>query len=507
MIRIGAALALLVAALLLAEQAQYSSLWGARGEKWTPAGRLPDFSYAGYHRGDRGLPAVDMKRAVSVHDFGAAGDGETDDSDAFLRALDSVERGVVYIPPGRYRITRIIEIRKPGIAIVGAGPTKTTLYFPTPLNEILPDMGQTTGGRPTSNYSWSGGFLWFRGDYSSETLAEIEGEARRGATSLQVSSPDRLRPRQWVEIYQHDDAENSLADYLYSGDPGSTNELEGRTTASIVVGVTRIEGNVIYFDRPLRFDVRSRWAPQVRRFEPAVTESGVEHLSFEFPNTEYKGHFTELGFNPIAFTRVANCWVRNVRIVNADSGLFIAGKFNTIRGIVFESERQPDAQRGSTGHHGIYFSDDDNFFEDFDYRTKFIHDISVSHCAGNVISDGKGVDLTFDHHKRAPYENLFTNIDAGLGSRLWMCGGGADLGKHCGAHGTFWNIRARTPLAYPPENFGPPSMNFVALSTNQVSVRDIEGKWFEAIPPGAIEPQNLYRAQLVLRQRRSGPRR
>ncbi len=506
--RIGVALTLLAAAtLLLAAQVQHSALWGARGEKWTPAGRLPDFSFAGYQRGDRAIPAPDMKSAVSVRDFGAVGDGERDDSDAFLNALASVGRGVIYVPPGRYRITKIIEIRKPGLVIVGAGPTKTTLYFPVPLENIRPNPGRTTGGRPTSNYSWSGGFFWFIGDYSADVLAEVRGDARRGDTTLTVSSTAQLRPRQWVEIFQRDDAEDSLAAHLYSEDPGPTGKLGGTTTASLVAAITAIDGNVIHIDRPLRFDVRARWAPRLRRFAPTVTEAGIEHLAFEFPNTPYAGHFTEAGFNAVAFTRVAHCWVRNVRVVNPDSGLFIAGKFNTVRGIVFESERPPDPERASAGHHGIYLSDDDNLFTDFDFRMKFIHDISLSHCGGNVISDGRGVDLTFDHHKRAPYENLFTNIDAGLGTRLWVSGGGEELGKHCGARGTFWNIRARNPLGYPPEAFGPPSMNLVAFTTAQPSLTEPEGRWFEAIPPGAIEPQNLYRAQLTRRQARHRPSR
>ncbi len=76
------------------------------------------------------------------------------------------------------------------------------------------------------------------------------------------------------------------------------------------------------------------------------------------------------------------------------------------------------------------------------------------------------------------------------------CGGGADLGKHCGARGTFWNIRAASPLSYPPADFGPPSMNLVALETARPSETNADGKWFEAIKPGEIQPQDLHAAQL-----------
>jgi hypothetical protein len=112
---------------------------------------------------------------------------------------------------------------------------------------------------------------------------------------------------------------------------------------------------------------------------------------------------------------------------------------------------------------------------------------------------GRGIDLCFDHHERAPMENLFTDIDAGAGTRLWSCGGGAALGKHCGARGTFWNIRAGRPQKYPPAGFGPASMNFVALQTDLPSETNPSGRWFEAISPGEIFPQDIHAAQLARR--------
>ena len=36
----------------------HSELWGKSGEKWSPQSRLPDFSLAGYHFGERPIPTV-----------------------------------------------------------------------------------------------------------------------------------------------------------------------------------------------------------------------------------------------------------------------------------------------------------------------------------------------------------------------------------------------------------------------------------------------------------------
>lgn len=47
---------------------------------------------------------------VNVKDFGAAGDGVTDDTKAIQKAVNSVGRGAAYIPEGRYLITSPIKL-------------------------------------------------------------------------------------------------------------------------------------------------------------------------------------------------------------------------------------------------------------------------------------------------------------------------------------------------------------------------------------------------------------
>jgi hypothetical protein len=45
----------------------YSELWGKDGEAWTAAGRLPDFSFAGYGRGEKEIPVY--KVGANVRDL------------------------------------------------------------------------------------------------------------------------------------------------------------------------------------------------------------------------------------------------------------------------------------------------------------------------------------------------------------------------------------------------------------------------------------------------------
>ena len=476
---------------------QYSHLWGRAGEKWSPESRLPDFSFAGYRSGEAPLPSI--RSVTSVREHGARGDGRTDDTQAFIRAVDATDRGDILIPRGRYLITDIIRIRKPHIVLRGAGPDKTVIYCPKGLEQVRPNMGKTTSGRPTSNYSWSGGCFWATGGYQSKPLSRITSETRRGARIITLQKASGLAKGRRVVVEVTDDKSRSLLNHLYSGDPGDTRKIRGNVRTSMINRITAIHGNKVYLERPLRFDLRQAWSPTLRAFEPSVSEVGIEDMTFEFPNTPYKGHFTEIGYNAIALYGVSDCWVRNVHVVNCDSGIYASGAFCTLEDIVLRSDRRTSG--GTTGHHGITLGTD-NLCRNFDFRTHFIHDFTVSNfAAGNVVKNDRGTNLSLDHHKKGPHENLFCNLDLGRGSEMWRCGGGGSLGKHCGARGTFWCIRAERDQAWPPSRFGPDSMNLVGLRTKSPSRKDPDGKWFEAIPPEQLHPKDLHAAQLARRLR------
>lgn len=492
--RVSAALGLVAMAGVSVGQT-HSRLWGKAGEAWSPGGRLPDFSYAGYHCGEDPLPEVEA--VTDVCRFGAKGDGKTDCTKAFMDAIEATDRGAIEIPPGRYLISGIIEIKKPNIVLRGAGPEKTVLYVTKELEDVKPNMGATTGGRPTSNYSWSGGFIRVQGNLRNKKIAVIASESERGARDLVLDKPADLTVGQRVMIELQDDGQKTLITHLYSGDPGNLAEVTKAIRLRMVSRVASVDGVNVTLGRPLRFDVRSAWTPVLRTFEPTVSEVGVEELSIEFPVKPYKGHFTERGMNGIAVYNSTDCWVRNVHIINSDSGIFMGGIFCTVDGLILDSKR-PDYS-GTTGHHGIT-AGSDCLVLNFDFRTHFIHDITVSYLnAGNVIKNGKGVNLSLDHHKKAPHENLFCNLDVGKGSEIWRCGGGRNLGKNCGAHGTFWCITAREDISMPPSGFGPDSINLVGLKTAAKSQMDSAGKWIECIAPEELVPADLHAAQLERR--------
>ena len=257
-------------------------------------------------------------------------------------------------------------------------------------------------------------------------------------------------------------------------------------------------------DRPLRFETRTEWRPELRAFNPTVTESGIEHLGFAFPGTKYRGHFKEDGHNAIELRAVFNCWVRDVAIHNGDLGINVVACGNTLDGILLTADSARGTVEGGvpdcTGHHAIQLKNsEDNLVTNFDVRAPYVHDLSVERASGNVFAQGRGTDLNFDHHKDTPYENLFTDIDCGRSTRVWRNGGGPSLGRPSAGWSTFWNIRAAGFIAPPPKGWGPATMNFVGVRTKHPSKLDGTAPWWEAISPASLEPANLHAAQFARR--------
>lgn len=493
----------------------YSSLWGAAGERWEPAGRLPDFSYAGYHAGEAEIPAPpagwDLKR-----DFGAKGDGRTDDSQSLLKAVRSIKEGVLYIPKGTYVIAKPIDIKRGNLVLRGAGPGETILYFPNSLTDL---SGNTYNEAKQSQWSFRPGLVNVTGTdpITSETrLASVTAPARRGDKVLKLSAPVSVRRGEWVRLVESDPpkggaAAGSLIRHLYGEIMPPGPDLVGtRNVVRFLSRVKAVAGNQIELERPLPYDVRPEWTPEIHRFVPTVREFGVEHLSLHFPWTSYPGHFKEKGYNGLFLQDVSQCWVRDVEIQNSDFGLDLnSTNFCTVSGVTLTTSADrgtaPEA-RGASGHHGIDVSHGtENLVTGFDVRTRFVHDISVEwYALHTVFSKGRGVDLNMDHHREANYSSLFSQIDCGVGTRPFDSGGSGDRGAHAGAYNTYWNIRAAGPMKLPPPDFGP-LLNFVGVGGVGAGP-DSPARWMvEQFAPAALCPAELQEAMRAGRLR--GPNR
>jgi hypothetical protein len=71
---------------------------------------------------------------LSHENFSVSGNGIADDTDAVQQAINKVQettdQGILFVPAGRYRLTRTIYIW-PGIRLIGFGATRPTFVLST----------------------------------------------------------------------------------------------------------------------------------------------------------------------------------------------------------------------------------------------------------------------------------------------------------------------------------------------------------------------------------------
>ena len=118
----------------------------------------------------------------------------------------------------------------------------------------------------------------------------------------------------------------------------------------------------------------------------------------------------------------------------------------------------------------------------------------------------QGYDLNLDHHRQAPFGNLWTNISLGVGARPFGSGGNAPRGAYSGRGTTFWHMY-KTPtgtVALPTcttsrttdtGTWGP-FQNFVLKSYSGTLCSGLS--WY-ARTHNSTDPLNLYAAQRAVR--------
>jgi hypothetical protein len=467
-------------------------LWGEAGELWDPRGRLPDYSYAGYHSGEEPIPDVSVAANLKT-DFGAAGNGVTDDTNALKNAISSTNSGAILIPAGTYIISDRINIAKNNIVLrgEGSGTSGTILRFTKSLADVTGNTSPWCYGQ--------GGMIWIGqigGSAVGSKLASVTSGASRCDTTLTLSGTAGISAGQYVVLKMTDASDQSLMRHLHDDrvEPGTCNGQSIRWP----VKVKSVSGSTIELEQPLRFDVRTNWGPGIYQYNP-TKEVGVENIRIEFPDLQAASHLAEKGYNPLVFGGALNCWARNLIIKNADNGpdFNSVTKCCTVADVKHTAFSGRKHSSGHYGHHGFSFDTDahDNMLTDFEINY-YIHDVTVNHKAsGNVIRNGIGENMCFDHHKDAPFANLFCNINIGTGSRPYSGSGNACAGPRSGAWETFWNITYNEvgKKLYLFTEF--PTGNLVPGRTNITDTNTVV--WSETIDN--ITPEDLYLSQLERR--------
>ena len=444
---------------------------------------LPDFSFAGYHFGEKEIPSA-FDNILNVIDFGAVPNDNIDDTDAFISALQKADKldgfVLIKIPSGRFDLSRIIHINRSHTVIKGAGAglEGTLLHYQRPLRfvENTEDLSELREYLVSldkrqrepengvdilfSQYSWSGGYFWvgkkgarvkpylpkYNQPINSLALAK---SGQKGHFKFNVDNSSKISIGDTYKLcwFNKDGKKGSFLKHLYDGQNvkiGSHHWTNPESPlVNQIVKIVDIIGNTIIIKDPLLHDLKEEWHCSLTKWEH-IEEVGIENLAFEFPVYPDLPHHCEDGNNAIYLTSLMNGWVRNVRFKNADSGVLT----DDISNVTIENIR---THGDKLGHYSVAMGEVHNVLvKKLKVENNVRHPLSFNTRSTKSVYTNCEVEQNpiLDQHSGANEQNLFDNIKININSPvhqtykypLFMSGGAGYWAPAHGAFSTFYNI-------------------------------------------------------------------
>ena len=485
---------------------------------WTPAltdaeGRfLHDFSYAGYHNGERPISELDGRPTFDVvTDFGADGTGKADATKAIQSAIDGAENkggGVVLLPAGLYRCDGVLTVDSSDVVIRGAGDTATRVFFTS-----------SKGLRHR-------GHIAFVGRLKHGRDVPLVADAPNRSRVVRVTNAGELKQGDevslgWV-ITDEFVAEHGMTG-TWKVFNGKWRPFFRRTVVSVARDRTPAE---VTLDVPLRCRCKVRDRASLRSESGYLQECGIEDLALSNA-VSWEDAWAQHGVHAVRFLAVKDCWARSV--TSFPSPLAVAKKHHLQNcGIkVLDSKRVTIADchlerpqnRGGGGCGYLFEVSRSNEILTRDCtaiggRHSFIQnwDFGTSGCVWlRCLSEGSravvspripiGVPAFCEYHHSLAMACLVdqcTLDDGWYGGnrRNWSSGAGTTV-----TQSVFWNTRGAGEIGSWQFGWG------YVIGTSGVTVKSrLRGRWASGSEPAdyteglgrgdTLAPQSLYEDQL-----------
>ena len=478
---------------------------------------LLDYSYAGYNHGETapedgfawGYKVINVKQYMEQNSITPR--------EAFIRILDENKlirkttssatnanaRIVIYFPAGEYILhdgagkNFPYEIYGGNFIIKGDGKTKTRLVMQTPngdtekTNVPLLSIKHTNGPNNNSN---------------SPQLATIVESAKKGTSSLVVSSISGLKPGKWVQLRLRSGNKELLSKELGPIVPAASwaiNTLPVPITESnddkYGIKVTEfhqiksVGGNRVVFYEPIMHDVDVQYNDclgwEIREYK-YYENVGIEDLTFVgqavtpyyhhgegAPSTIEAWRYDQ-EYSPLAMVRLVNSWVRNVDFESVSEALTIAESANcSAYNIEIRGNRGHGAVRAAGSTRIFIGKVRDLSLDGAPNKYGVVgkgqwHGCGVSKPSiGNVIWNSTwGSNACFEAHATQPRATLFDNCSGGL--VRYHAGGAADEAPSHLSDLTIWNLNVTGTTDEKNLNF---ANNFTWWGNNDL--------WWKIYPP------------------------
>ncbi len=497
---------------------------------------LPDFSYAGYHGGVDAIP--DIRGPVfNVAQYGAKGDGRADDQAAIQKAIDAAEAsggGVVFFPPGTYRVNadiahrRPIRVRHGHVVLRGSGATRggtiilidePTIKIPPPAKagatSVLPTKAGTTNdaavAEPTPGWMFQ---LAPEKKGGGRLLARIVGDTRRETFTLTVDDASRIRPGSWVtlSVKGKEVVPGVIAPYKESDMPAEWTRIHKNGVALQEHHmVARVEGNRVTLREPVKTSIMAAHGWTVSEY-PVIAEIGVEDICFEGAwlgkFVHHRSVMDDAGWAGLKMFQVVDSWVRRSAFINFNACLGDEScAYSTVMEIVLAGTMghvSVDDHRRSTGM--LYGLMVDRMEHQGGLRDT-THGIGAAGSAAATVFWRYEMqpEESFDMHGMYPYATLFDCVEGG---NFAGSGGPVPSFPNHLQHFVAWNFDQRiAPVRFANHKKeydfwgGRPSLVMPILVGMHGQMSGVNEKTvsINESPSREVEPQSLFEAQLALR--------
>lgn len=490
---------------------------------------LQDFSYAGYHQGERAIPnnPPGLTYDVTKPPYNADATGVRNSTAAIQKAMDDAGAaggGVVYLPKGTYKVgvqrtsdTAVLYLKYSGVVLRGAGPAQT--FIKNVTTNMHAKSVILVGAVQASLRDRGLGNASLRAGLAMPTAA------------LSVSAADtaKFAVGDWVVV--RSDLTAPLIKSLGMTGKWKPNAFLWTSFVRQITGVN--SQGAIVLDIPTRYPLYVRDNAQVYKINPPIQEAGIESLSMGNVKNPLKKGWGEQDWRKpgtgayqvdnsalIRVSGTANSWIRNVKsyapagngsINMLSHGIVLNGSARSIS-IINVAMRNTQYKGGGGNGYGFVIQGGENLVQNA-VVANMRHNLAFTGTAasGNVIlkgvfSNGRHYTETHAHFSAA---NLFDSVKIGGGEKLIS----EDRGDHGDSyHGltssqtVFWNIKGKGQVVSQQYGWGYVigTAAGVSVSTNGQGSNALTSPadYIEGRGQGTtLRPQSLYLDQLARRLR------
>ncbi len=503
---------------------------------------IQNFSFAGYHRGEKEIPLMEANVIdVSKAPYKADNTGKKDATASIQKAIDAAGKkgGVVYLPAGTYLVSAgmndyCLLIESNHVVLRGDGAGKTFIC------NTSTSMRSKAIIKVSNGQSWSteGSKQWIVKDLmTATTMIPV-----KNAKAFEIGDLVILRnsiDNNWIE-------EHGMLEYWKDGGPS----LKGLQYCREVMAVN-LTTNELTIDIPIRYALKTAHAAAVHKAAAMVSEVGIESLSIGNKQNTTEGDWSDETYNTpgngsydchdswaILVENAVNCWINKVSSYQPTGNTSTAHLLSN--GIRLSQTKNVSIlncvfgrpQFGGGGGNGYMYriSGNENLLQnctaDFN-RHGFV--LSGMAASGNVFhrcidrNTGSQTSLTgysktsgsgSDHHMHFSHSNLFDSctVDNSFLAAGWRKWGGGTIHGLTAAHTVYWNTISNGNQKFAIETQQGRYGYVVGTSGNKQAVRTtawMEGTesitdpvdHVEGIGKGAtLFPQSLYTHQLKERK-------